>query len=69
MIWFLPKGSKQEKAFIRLVVTFITLIKSSCKSVEEALNQAKIANDERSFFIINNIFLPVYNSSLKIRQA
>ena len=56
----LPKGSKQEKAFIRLVVTFITLIKSSCKSVEEALNQAKIANDERSFFIINNIFLPVY---------
>ena len=25
----LPKGSKQEKAFIRLVVTFVTLVKSS----------------------------------------
>ena len=33
----LPKGSKQEKAFIRLVVTFVTLIKSSCKSLKEVL--------------------------------
>lgn len=33
----LPKGSKQEKAFIRLVVTFVTLVKSSCKSVKEVL--------------------------------
>ena len=30
----LPKGSKQEKAFIRLVATFVTLVKSSCKSVK-----------------------------------
>ena len=28
----LPKGSKQEKAFIRLVVTFVTLVKSSCET-------------------------------------
>ena len=56
----LPKGSKQEKAFIRLVVTFVTLVKSSCKSVKEVLKQAKNANDERSVFIIKNIFLPVY---------
>lgn len=41
----LPKGSKQEKAFIRLVVTFITLVKSSCKSVKEVLRQAKDADD------------------------
>lgn len=54
----LPKGSKQEKAFIRLVVTFITLVKSSCKSVKEVLGQAK--DDERSAFIIKNIFQPVY---------
>lgn len=38
----LPKGSKQEKAFIRLVVTFVTLVKSSCKSVKEVLKQAKM---------------------------
>ena len=56
----LPKGSKQEKAFIRLVVTFVTLVKSSCKSVKEVLKQAKNANDERSVFIIKNIFQPVY---------
>lgn len=26
----LPDGSKQEKAFIRLIATFVTLLKSSC---------------------------------------
>ncbi len=56
----LPKGSKQEKAFIRLVVTFATLVKSSCKSLNEVLKQAYKANDERSVFIIENIFQPVY---------
>ncbi|MDY6148225.1 MAG: UvrD-helicase domain-containing protein [Porphyromonas sp.] len=56
----LPKGSKQEKAFIRLVVTFVTLVRSSCKSVREVLEQAKNADDERSVFIIKNIFQPVY---------
>ena len=56
----LPKGSKQEKAFIRLVVTFVTLIKSSCKSLKEVLKQAMNEGDERSFFIIKNIFQPVY---------
>ena len=56
----LPPNSKQEKAFIRLVVTFVTLIKSSCKSVDEVLRQTKSAGDERSTFIIRNIFQPVY---------
>ena len=56
----LPPNSKQEKAFIRLVVTFITLIKSSCKSIQEVLKQAKSAGDERSTFIIKRIFQPVY---------
>ena len=60
----LPKGSKQEKAFIRLVVTFVTLVKSSCKSVKEVLKQAKNADDERSVFIIKNIFQPVYERYL-----
>ena len=54
----LPPNSKHEKAFIRLVVTFVTLIKSSCKSV--VLRQTKNAGDERSTFIIKNIFQPVY---------
>ena len=57
----LPKGSKQEKAFIRLIVTFVTLVKSSCKSIDDIIRLAKNANDERGVFIIQNIFLPVYN--------
>ncbi|MDR2912518.1 MAG: UvrD-helicase domain-containing protein [Alistipes sp.] len=56
----LPKGSKQEKAFIRLVATFITLVKSSCKSINNVLRQASRENDKRSVFIVKNIFLPVY---------
>lgn len=56
----LPKGSKQEQVFIRLVVTFVTLLKSSCKSVEDVLKQAKKAEDKRSVFIIKNIFQPIY---------
>ncbi len=56
----LPKGSKQEKAFIRLVITFITLIKSSCKPIANVLQDVKRNSDERSEFIIKNIFIPVY---------
>lgn len=62
----LPKGSKQEKAFIRLVITFITLIKSSCKSIGDVLLKANRANDERSIFIIKNIFQPVYERYVDI---
>ncbi|MBP5426027.1 MAG: UvrD-helicase domain-containing protein [Prevotella sp.] len=54
----IPDGSKQEKAFIRLVVTFITLLKSSCKSLDTILNRT---DDSRSLFIIKNIFKPVYD--------
>lgn len=56
----LPTNSKREKAFIRLIVTFVTLIKSSCKSIQEILHQAENAKDKRSTFIIKNIFQPVY---------
>ena len=61
----LSKGSKKEKAFIRLVVTFVTLMKSSCKSIREVLVQARNANDERSVLIIENIFQPVYEHYIK----
>ena len=56
----LPPNSKQEKSFIRLVATFTTLIKSSCKSIHEVIRQAKNIGDERNEFIITNIFRPVY---------
>ena len=53
----LPKNSKREKAFIRLIVTFATLLKSSCKRVQDVLNHL---DDERSVFIIQRIFRPVF---------
>lgn len=56
----LPKGSKREKAFIRLVATFVTLLKSNCKSVKEILQQTEKGKDERSTFIIQKIFQPIY---------
>ena len=56
----LPEGSKQEKAFIRLIATFVTLLKSSCRSLSEVQNQADEAEDQHSEFVIKNIFRPVY---------
>ena len=61
----LPPNSKQEKSFIRLVVTFATLIKSSCKSIHEVIRQAKSIGDERNEFIIQNIFQPVYEGYIE----
>lgn len=58
----LPKESKQEKAFIRLSVTFATLVKSSCKSIDAVLRQVKANDDERSLFIIKKIFKPIYEN-------
>ena len=56
----LPNNSKQEKSFIRLVVTFVTLIKSSGKSIQDIIRQVQKLHDERNEFIITNIFQPVY---------
>lgn len=55
----LPKGSKEEKIIIRLVITFINLLKSSGKSIQDVLQQAISANDKRSVFIVKNIIQPV----------
>ena len=64
----LPPNSKQEKSFIRLVVTFATSIKSSCKSIHEVIKQAKSIGDERNEFIIKNIFQPVYERYIEALQ-
>ncbi len=64
----LPPNSKQEKSFIRLVVTFATLIKSSCKSIHEVIRQAKSMGDKRNEFIIQNIFQPVFERYVETLQ-
>ena len=54
----LQKDSRREKAFIRLCATFTVLLKSSCKTIEELLSTVE---DDRSKFIIKNIFHPIIN--------
>lgn len=61
----LPPQSKQEKAFIRLAVTFVTLLKSSCKSLPEVLRLIDRENDKRSKFVVANIFTPIYKQYMK----
>lgn len=64
----LPKNSKEEKVFIRLAVTFITLMKTNCKSISDIRNLAKKAHDERSLFIIDNIIQPVYEKYVEYME-
>ena len=57
----LPKGSRREKSFIRLIATFVSLLKTSCKSPEEVLRQMNSSADERNYFTAKKIFMPVYD--------
>lgn len=56
----LPEQSQQEKVFIRMAVTFITLLKNCCKPIQAILSQAK--GDKRSLLIISKIIMPIYES-------
>ena len=63
----LPENSQHEKAFIRLIITFITLMKSSCVSIKDVLGKAY--HDEHSIFTIKNIIKPVYEAySLELQK-
>lgn len=57
----LPLNSNKEKTFIRLVITFITLMKTNCRDIHEILEDAKKTHDERAEYIIKNILKPVYD--------
>lgn len=55
----LHSGSRQEKSFIRLIVTFSALLKSSCKTIDAVLMQAEKLHDVSSAFFIRKILKPV----------
>ena len=55
-----PEGSNREKAFIRLSATFVALLKTSCKSIPRLRSEVISSNDKRGRFIIENLFMPVY---------
>lgn len=56
----LPEKSRNEKSFIRLIATFVTLLKSNCRSIDDIIQEARKNNDNRAEFIISNIFKPAY---------
>lgn len=56
----LPEKSNKEKSFIRLIATFVTLLKSNCRSIDNIIQEARKNDDKRSEFIISNIFKPAY---------
>lgn len=55
------ESSVNEKVFIRLASAFIMLLKSSCKSIDEILGEARSKQDKQSVFVIKNIFKPMYS--------
>lgn len=55
------ESSVNEKVFIRLASAFIVLLKSSCKSIDEILGEARSKQDRQSVFVIKNIFKPMYS--------
>lgn len=57
-----------EETLIRLITSFISLLKSNLCKIDDIILKAQKANDERSVSIIKNIILPVYeryNKTLK----
>lgn len=57
-----------EETLIRLITSFISLLKSNLYKIDDIILEAQKANDQRSVDIIKNIILPVYeryNKTLK----
>lgn len=67
----LPQKSAEEKAFMRLIVTFIMLLKTSCMNLVDVLSAAQQAKDKRNVFLIKYILKPVfeaYQNALRLQQ-
>ncbi|MCQ2268270.1 MAG: UvrD-helicase domain-containing protein [Bacteroidaceae bacterium] len=56
----LPRESGKDKVFLKLIVTFISLVKSNCCSINDIIKSANNAHDSRSEFIIKNLITPIY---------
>lgn len=55
-----PIRSEQEKAVIRFMATFVTLLKTSCKSFADVRNAIMASGKQRDAFIVENIMAPVF---------
>lgn len=57
-----------EETLIKLITSFINLLKSNLYNIDDILLKAQEANDERSVDIIKNIILPVYKLYNKVLE-
>ena len=64
--FIMPEDSRAEKALLGLISTFIMLLKSSGKTLDELLSEAQNADDKRSVYMITNLFAPVYDEYIKL---
>ncbi|MCD8289333.1 MAG: UvrD-helicase domain-containing protein [Prevotella sp.] len=55
-----PPESAEERSLIRLISTFISLLKSSCQTLDGVLKQAAKARERHSEFMIQRIFRPMF---------
>ena len=65
----LPEGSMQEKMLIRLVATFVTLLKTSCKTIDQVCREVRSTDNERNKFIVERIMKPVAERYREILKA
>lgn len=54
-----PARSEQEKTVIRFMATFVTLLKTSRKSLDSVLNAIMSSGKQRDLYIVQNLMAPV----------
>ena len=56
------RDKHKEAAILELILSFINLLKSNCKTMDEVIERAKTTNDGRNLFIMENLIKPFYTA-------
>lgn len=54
------RDKHKESTILELILSFINLLKSNCKTMDEVIEKAKDINDGRNLFIMENLIKPFY---------
>lgn len=54
------RDKHKEKTVLELIMSFINLLKSNCKSIDEVIAKAQRVNDGRDLFIMDKMIKPFY---------
>lgn len=57
----LPENDKEQTPIINLITTFISLLKTNCKNINDVLDSIRKDSDKYSEYMVSNIFMPIYN--------